>query len=86
MNMTISDLKRIIENLPDDMPVIMAKIDDGGNNLIAGLYHVRTAGVLTSPYEPDEVLGLNTSEDGVDIRSQLQRDCGTTATCTKVLF
>ena len=84
-NMTVSDLKQIIADLPDDMAVIIPVILEDDCNTILGLRHVRTAGVLYAEWEEEypRVLCLNASADGVDISTQVKsRDC----VCEKVLF
>jgi hypothetical protein len=85
INMTVSDLKRIIADLPDDMAVIIPVILEEDCNTILGLRHVRTAGILYSEWEEEypRVLCLNASAYGVDISTQVKsRDC----ICEKILF
>lgn len=60
INMTVSNLKSIIADLPDDMPVIIPVIDEEDCNRIFGFRHVRTAGILLDKGAKDErVLCLN---------------------------
>ena len=79
-NMRVKDLKRILEQLPDDMAVIIPVIDEEDANHIYGFRHVRTAGVLISEGEQDrEVLCLNAAADCYDIADQVYfsgRDVG----------
>ena len=84
INMTVSDLKRIIESLPDDMPVIVPVILEDDANNILGFRYVRTAGILYDELADDpRVLCLNAAAGGVDISTQIKsRDC----ICEKVLF
>ena len=71
-NMRVKDLKRILEQLPDDMAIIIPVIDDEDANHIYGFRHVRTTGVLISEGEQDrEVLCLNAAADGQDIADQV---------------
>jgi len=85
INMRVEDLKRIIENLPDDMDVIIPVItEDDANNILA-FRHVRTAGVLSNPKEDEPALCLNAAADGKDIRSQVDMSCEETK-CVWVLF
>ncbi len=79
-NMYVKDLKKILNELPDDMPVIIPVIDEEDANHIYGFRHVRTAGVLISDGEQDrEVLCINAAADGQDIADQVYfsgRDVG----------
>lgn len=79
-NMRVKDLKRILEQLPDDMAVIIPAIDEEDANHIYGFRHVRTAGILISEGEQDrEVLCLNAAADMMDIADQVHfsgRDVG----------
>ena len=47
MNMTIAELKRLISDLPDNMPVVIPVIDEDNCNYIFGFRFVRTAGMLS---------------------------------------
>lgn len=84
VNMTVSDLKRIIRKLPDDMPIIVPVISEYDCNNIFGFRHVRTAGILFDEYDDDpRVLCLNASAYGVDISYQVKEK---DIVCEKVLF
>ena len=62
-NMSVKDLKNILNDVPDDMPVIIPVIDEDNCNRIFGFRYVRTAGILTSPGEKDDrVLCLNAAD------------------------
>lgn len=64
INMTISDLKNIIANLPDNMPVIIPVIDEEDCNRMYGFRYIRTAGILSCEGEKDErVLCLNAANN-----------------------
>lgn len=88
INMTVKELKDILKDLPDDMAVIIpatdAKIDDDYNHIDC-FVHVRTAGILETRWEEKPALCFNTSEDGMDISSQLKYS-GLSTVCKKVLF
>lgn len=84
INMTIKDLKNILEGLPDDMPVIIPVIDHDDANSISGFRYVRTAGVLSDDGE-DDALCLNSAADGVDIKTQVGM-YDSYIGCDKVLF
>lgn len=78
INMTISDLKNIITNLPDNMPVIIPVIDEENCDRLFGFRYVRTAGILFCEGEQDEkVLCLNAAHNQ-DIADQVHfsgKDC-----------
>lgn len=78
-NMSVKDLKDILNDVPDDMPVIIPVIDEDNCNRIFGFRYVRTVGILTSPGEKDDrVLCLNAA-DKEDIADQVYfsgRDVG----------
>ena len=86
INMTVKDLKEIVEQCPDDMPVIIPVITEEDANCILGFRHVRTAGILESELEDPEnktALCLNSSAGGLDISSQISRS---DITCKKIMF
>lgn len=71
-NMLVKDLKKILNNLPDDMPIIIPVIDEDDSNHIYGFRYVRTAGELVCEYEREpEVLCLNAAADRQDIADQV---------------
>ena len=77
-NMTVKDLKEILNECPDDMPVIIPVIDEEDANHIYGFRHVRTVGILTSDGEEDACC-LNAAADEQDIADQVRfsgRDVG----------
>ena len=77
-NMRVKDLKKILNELPDDMPIIIPVIDEDDANHIYGFRHVRTVGVLISAGEEDACC-LNAAADGQDIADQVHfsgRDVG----------
>ena len=86
MNMTIKDLKDIIENLPDDMPVIMPAIDRDEPDKIFCFCHIRTIGVLSSDYDAD-ALCLNTSDE-LNIHEQIKesKDIDDHIKCKQILL
>ena len=57
--MTVADLKRILEDLPDDMPVVIPARVDEDYNILTNCVAVGTAGILSSSYETTKVLCLN---------------------------
>lgn len=77
-NMYVKDLKKILSELSDDMPIIIPVIDEENANHIHGFCHVRTVGVLSS-YGEDDACCLNAVADGQDIADQVHfsgRDVG----------
>ena len=69
-NMTVKELKEVLNECPDNMPVIIPVIDEDDVNHIYGFRHVRTVGVLMCNGEEDACC-LNTAEDGQDIADQV---------------
>lgn len=51
INMTVGDLKAILNELPGDMSIIIPVIDEDDANNIFAFRHVRTAGILYDEYE-----------------------------------
>ena len=85
-NMRVKDLKDILSQLPDDMPVIIPVIDEDNCNRIFGFRYVRTAGELACDSEQDrEVLCLNAAADGKDIADQIYLS-GRDVSVNKILF
>ena len=82
--MTVADLKRILEDLPDDMLVVIPDRVDENYNILTCCVAVGTAGVLSSPYEATKVLCLNAMSDQNDkISKQVDGD---STRCEKTLF
>ena len=85
LNMTIAELKRLISDLPDNMPVIIPVIDEDDCNRIFVFCFVRTAGIHSCDGEEYRTgLCLNAANDQ-DIADQVYfsgKDCSV----EKVLF
>ena len=81
--MTVADLKRILEDLSDDMPVVIPDRVDENYNILTNCVAVGTAGVLSSPYEATKVLCLNATVSRVDTIAGQISD---TMECEQVLF
>lgn len=81
--MTVADLKRILEDLPDDMPVVIPARVDENYNILTCCVAVGTAGVLSSPYEATKVLCLNAIASRVDTIASQINDA---MECEQVLF
>lgn len=73
-DMTIKDLKSIIEGLSDSMRIVIPVIDEEDANRIYGFRKIRTAGILSCEAEtPEErkVFCLNAASDCFDIADQV---------------
>ena len=81
--MTVADLKRILEDLPDDMPVVIPARVDEDYNILTNCAAVGTAGILSSPYEATKVLCLNAIASRADTIAGQIND---TMECEQVLF
>ena len=81
--MTVADFKRILEDLPDDMTVVIPDRVDENYNILTCCVAVGTAGVLSSPYEATRVLCLNATASRADTIAGQIND---TMECEQVLF
>lgn len=81
--MTVADLKRILEDLPDDMTVVIPDRVDENYNILTNCVAVGTAGVLSSQYEAARVLCLNATASRADTIAGQIND---TIECEQVLF
>lgn len=81
--MTVADLKRILENLPDEMVVVIPNHVDENYNILTNCVMVGTAGVLISRYEATRVLCLNAIASKADTIAGQIND---TMECESVLF
>ena len=84
-HLTVKMLKEAIKDLPDDMDIVMAITTEEDSNNIVGFKHVRTMGILKDSSDNDEVVCLNTSENGLDISSQVKK-YEPKITCEKILY
>lgn len=72
INMTIAELKSLISDLPDNMPVVIPVIDKDNCNHIFGFRFVRTAGLISGyADESSMILCLNTANNQ-DIAEQVR--------------
>ena len=81
--MKVCHLKAILEDLPDDMPVVIPARVDENYNILTNCVAVGTAGILSSPYEATKVLCLNAIASRVDTIAGQIND---TMECESVLF
>lgn len=88
-NLTVGDLKDILEMVSDDLPVVIPVVDEDDSDNIISFRHVRTAGVLedlnANESAPDIVLCINTSGEGSDIGAQITNR-RSDVVCKKVLI
>lgn len=85
INMTVAELKKLISDLPDNMPVVIPVIDEDDCNHILGFRFVRTAGLLSSDREESKmILCLNAANDQ-DIADQVYFS-GRDVNVRKILF
>lgn len=66
-NLNVYTLKKILEDLPDDMMVIVPTVDADDVNKIEGFMHVRTVSALEHPNEEAPALCLAASTGGADM-------------------
>ena len=83
MYMTVADLKRILENLPDEMVVVIPEHVDENYNILTNCVMVGTAGILSSRYEATMVLCLNAIASKADTIADQIND---TMKCESILF
>lgn len=81
--MKVCHLKTILEDLPDDMPVVIPDRVDENYNILTCCVAVGTAGILSSPYETTKVLCLNATASRADTIAGQIND---TMECEQVLF
>lgn len=88
LDMTVGQLKEILNQCPDEMFVCIPVIDECDVNRINGFRLIRTAGILFDDREDDDrqkVLCLNGSADTMNIRGQV-RYSGRDVLCERLLF
>ena len=85
INMTIAELKRLISDLPVNMPVIIPVIDEDDCNRIFGFRFVRTAGLLSSEGEECRTVLCLNAADEEDIADQVHFS-GKDVSVEKILF
>lgn len=81
--MKVCHLKAILEDLPDDMPVVIPNNPDENYHIVSNCVCVGTAGILSSKYEPTKVLCLNAIASRADTIASQIKD---TIECEQVLF
>lgn len=71
MNMTVAELKKLLSDLPDNMPVVIPVIDEDDCNHIFGFRFVRTAGILSCDGEEYRTVLCLNAANGQDIADQV---------------
>ena len=85
INLTVGALKEAIKDLPYDMDVIIPVFCAEDVNYIESFRHARTLGIVSNKYKEKPALCINTSQNGVDIDTQLRIN-NLSTTCDRVLF
>lgn len=84
--MKVSHLKKILADLPDDMPVVIPNHPDDNYNIVTNCVAVGTAGILSSPYEETKVLCLNVRPNKAGAIGTIADQLNDTIKCEKILF
>lgn len=86
--MTVQDLKGILKDLDDDIPIVIPSTERfDPNRIIGGLLFVKTAGLLRNDSEEKPVvLCLNSARHGWDISTQIKENYVPSTYCEEVLF
>ena len=83
-NMTVSDLRKIIDTLSDDMTVVIPVYNR--TRCCSEVRWVRSAGIIVSKFEPEPALFLGGTKHNKSIEKVLEKNRVLGAKCTEVLF
>lgn len=83
-NMTVSDLRKIIDTLSDDMTVVIPVYNR--TRCCSEIRWVRSAGIIVSKFEPEPALFLGGTKHNKSIEKVLEKNRVLGAKCTEVLF
>lgn len=83
-NMTVSDLRKIIDTLSDDMTVTIPVYNR--TRCCSEIWWVRSAGIIVSKFEPEPALFLGGTKHNKSIEKVLEKNRVLGAKCTEVLF
>lgn len=83
-NMTVSDLRKIIDTLSDDMTVVIPVYNR--TRCCSEVRWVRSAGIIVSKFEPELALFLGGTKHNKSIEKVLEKNRVLGAKCTEVLF
>lgn len=83
-DMTVGDLRKIIDKLPDDMTVVIPVYNR--KRCCSEVQWVRSAGIIVSKFEPEPALFLGGIKHNKSIEKVLEKNRVLGAKCTEVLF
>ena len=83
-DMTVGDLRKIIDKLPDDMIVVIPVYNR--KRCCSEVQWVRSAGIIVSKFEPEPALFLGGTKHNKSIEKVLEKNRVLGAKCTEVLF
>ncbi len=83
-DMTVGDIRKIIDKLPDNMTIVMPVFNR--MRCCTEIKWVRSAGLIVSKYEPEPVLCLGGTKGNKSIEKVLDKNRNLGAKCTEVLF
>ena len=83
-DMTVGDLRKIIDKLPDNMTVVIPVYNR--KRCCSEVQWVRSAGIIVSKFEPEPALFLGGTKHNKSIEKVLEKNRVLGAKCTEVLF
>ena len=83
-DMTVGDLRKIIDKLPEDMSVVIPVFNR--MRCCIEIRWVRSAGIIVSKFEPESALFLGGTKHNKSIEKVLKKNRVLGAKCTEVLF
>ena len=83
-NMTVGDLRKIIDTLSDDMTVVIPVYNR--KRCCSEIQWVRSAGIIVSKLEPEPALFLGGTKHNKSIEKVLEKNRVFGAKCTEILF
>lgn len=83
-NMTVGDLRKIIDTLSDNMTIVIPVYNR--KRYCSEVQWVRSAGIIVSKFEPEPALFLGSTKHNKSIEKLLEKTRVLGAKCTEVLF
>lgn len=83
-NMTVGDIRKIIDTLPDNMTIVIPVYNR--KRYCSEVQWVRSAGIIVSKFEPEPALFLGSTKHNKSIEKLLEKTRVLGAKCTEVLF